>query len=223
MQLGTIQIELLKDREHPIHRQLPALRPHDEIQVFHTSRRSIENHLEQQIFFPNQVADQPKIPGIELLPTSAAGQMLEALQSAEDRPVSAIPVGNRRIPQIFAALLAFDPLVSLSFPATFFIHAERLHWSNSPLARRANADSNQPQCKPITQSRCTATGSGEFGSNSPGDQPLKQVMLPHQLAEGNIFRDSFFHASSIENCKTAIGPFRWLAYTPAAPQGWDPC
>ena len=141
-ELGAIEIELFQNIDDALERQAPFLGPNENGQILHPGVRAVENHLEQQVLVANQRADQAKILGCEFAPAPATGQMFEALEAAEERPISPVPIAESPVPQIDPPLLALDPLVPFRFPQSFFVETGAFTGSPS-LAKRANAESNQ--------------------------------------------------------------------------------
>src|SRR5207248_2860673 len=94
-QTRPVQIQLFEDGDHPLHGQPPLARPADDIEIFPTGMRPVENQLEQQVSFHQQIFDQTEIARIELFPDSTPFEMLEALAPAITRPESLIPVVDR--------------------------------------------------------------------------------------------------------------------------------
>lgn len=115
VQSSAIDVENLKNADHPIHRKVPVLRPLDDVEVLQSGKQSIKDAVQKNWLIQKFLLQQAKITTIDLNPELGASHVFHPAVPQVLVPVLPTPLLNRRGTEVPACSFAFDPFVLESF------------------------------------------------------------------------------------------------------------
>ena len=109
---SAIDVQGLEDLDDRFDRDVKLMRPADDVEVFLSGFKPIENSIEKKCIVVELAFEQAEIASVKFYPETFALQMFQPAGPQIPPPMVLDPVANRRLPQVVSRFFTFYPLES---------------------------------------------------------------------------------------------------------------